>query len=330
MQAVITSDWHLGGMSKTIPNSVAQQLAEIRKPFEWCRANRVRNIFVLGDLSHTPHMDNAALVGLVRLFVEFADLSIVVLAGNHDVADSTTTSLDVLAEMAPTLANLTVINRKPTRKIVDGVPVCWLPWPHMNVPFKASQLVMVHAEMTGAVGDNGHKLKKTKHGFRLRKGDFAVSGHLHTHQRHGDVVWCGSLYQSKFGENFPKGWLDVRVDDQLRVDCKFVENTPAWELRTLVANCDDDYEQIASAPPHVKFSVKLAAGVSAAKFTELPNVVSVANHSMSLELAAPTDTAVAIKPWYGLRRYLEQAGHDNSEVLAALKLVKSIALEHGF
>jgi predicted phosphodiesterase len=268
LRAVSTTDWHLMGLKRLFPKDhIRRQIKEIRKPFQYAIENGVKHMFVLGDISDTPFIDETALIALIRLILEYDDhLNVHYICGNHDYSDVHKTSMEMLGLLQDEkFFKRLHIHFAPEQLVIDGEVVNFLPWPKMEyLKHRRPTLNLCHIEHAGAVGDNGKPLK-TKSKFVRREADFVVSGHIHQYQyvRSQRLIYPGALYQKTFGEKLPKGFIDLKCGVQngkLEVRHRFVTSSPEIELLNLYIESERDFSQLRS-DPHIRYKLHVSEGV---------------------------------------------------------------------
>jgi hypothetical protein len=106
---------------------------------------------------------------------------------------------------------------------IEGVPVRFLPHPYTKTSSK--RLNIGHFEVTGAIRDNGYKIKEG-----IENSNLALVGHLHTPHRIGNNYFSGTLYQTNFGESLPKSFHHFKVRDDLKCKILNIRNEPEYIL----------------------------------------------------------------------------------------------------
>lgn len=337
LHAVVSSDWHIGGMKKALTNPLAQQIKEIDKVYQYALKNGIQNVFVPGDIAHSPYLTEDELIALITLLLKYdKSISTYYIAGNHDIASIKKSSLDVLTTIADAgfFKNFKIYNKTTVEKI-DGIEVVFLPFPNLEIPkTKRPPLVFCHIETAGCIGDNGRPLK-SGHDEQLvrQKGDYLISGHIHKHQYMSSkrILYVGSLYQTNFGESLPKGWLDIKVEykegRRLRVDFDQIDSRPNFILETKVIQSSEDWESI-SEETGVRYKVLVEEGIVVPKdiSQQLKNIISITGLKKSkVEMESVIETTRDL-PTYkistGLTAYLKASGCEPEVIKRAKALVK--------
>ena len=340
LEAVFTADWHLGRLKKYFPNNhLDLQFAELVKPFDHAIENGISHVFVPGDISDTPFMEEEILIRLLSLLMRYDEhLTTYYLAGNHDYASAKKTSLDFLAVMAAMglFKNLQII-MEPERHEIDGVPVAFLPFPDCVQSF-GQALGITHIDYPGALNDNGRRIGADQAKTRIQRvdGDFVVSGHVHKHQylESSRFMYIGAPYQTKFGEELPKGFVaaEVGVDD-LGIDFgyQFINTRPAFTLARYFVECDDDLDGITDDPA-IAYSLRVSDGIAVPKelTTDFPNIIEIKGKSRDISLAEDIDQmdidgdheALRIDPTLGLHEFLKERGFSKRDIAFAVAEVE--------
>lgn len=336
LEALATSDWHLMGMYKALgANAPKLQFAEINKVYQHALANGQQHIFVPGDLSDVPRLDEENFSMLVaHLLTWDAHLNTYYMPGNHDVEHKFKTSLDVLRLLADAgvFRRFKLLHTADTLKI-EGVNVSFLPWPHVEAP-KAEdgrgRLIMAHIECAGAIGDNGRPLKAGNEDRVVRTADdYIVSGHIHQYQelKSKRLTYVGTLYQKNFGESLPKGFLEIKAgykkgDSKLQFKHTFINGRPNFILESVVISDQSDWDKLRKDPNiRYKVFVDRNAGVIVPKglTQEYPNIVTITGvntKGISIEEAIEQTRGEGvnvsdlpqINPMTGLKKFMAREG----------------------
>lgn len=344
LRGIVTSDWHLNGMNKIFRSPTEKQIAEIHKPYRYAAEHGIEHVFVPGDMSDVPRMDEHTLIAIVKLLLTYdGHINTYYELGNHDVAHNTKTSMDVLKLFADSGFFKTFhLFYQPELRKIDGVNVCFMPYPHLEV-LKAPKppLVFAHIEIAGAIGDNGRPLK---HGddekFIRQPGDFVFSGHIHQQQflKSKRFAYCGSLYQKNFGESLPKGWIDFTAkyqDGKLVVKNDFIANKPDFTLETKIIESSDDWDSL-THDESIRYKILTADGVIVPKniMKDFPNIIYLMGAGKSIKVnmegddSVGQDASLTIKdlpkfsPTTGLKKYLKGAEMDDKQTKRARELVR--------
>lgn len=256
LDVVLTTDWHLDGLARffdTDEQAIDVQMREIEKPFEYAVNKGVKKVWVLGDLGEHPTLSDYAALSLLRLFLKYDGvLDIEVIRGNHDFRREGSDSLLWFSELYSYEKFKSIrIHTNPLQEKIDGVWVNFLPFPAvkgLKTKDGKPALNLAHIEPSGALRDNGNKIKK---GIDISGKDFWLIGHLHRHQVFTNALLPGTLFQKNFGETLPKGFIHFKakmMGDKLKTKFEFIQNNPAFRLETVEVNGEKDWDQISSDP----------------------------------------------------------------------------------
>lgn len=341
LSAIVSSDWHLMGMSKVFRNPLQYQLPEISKPYKHAIEHGIKHVMVPGDMSDVPRLDDYHLIALITFLLSYdGHIHTHYQLGNHDVAHTTKTSMDVLKVLADSGFFKTFnLYMKPTVKKIEGVYCAFMPFPHNEVPeCPKPPMVFAHIEVKGAIGDNGRPLM---HGnddqFVRRPGDYVISGHIHQHQilKSKRFAYCGSLYQKNFGEALPKGFIEFKAkykEDRLIVIPEFISSKPEFTLETKIITCSDDWDTLVKEE-NVRYKILTEEGVIAPKniLRDFPNIVYLQStgrgRKVDMEGVEDGTNKEMVKSIQstsittGLKRYLKSSDLNPAQVDRARKLV---------
>ena len=253
METIGIGDLHLDGpLIRHVPDLNERIADEVRRVFDYARHHGVRNVVFYGDIFHRP---NASIEGqkvFLNLLMTASDLSIYVIAGNHD-KESTQGSLATQHSLAMfesmqefnMLPHVRLVVHEPLNVRIEGEVVRFLPWPHASVHPKAVNVI--HVEAHGAALDNGRKLEnKDGEAHRLLDtGAQCVAGHLHTPQRVRNIHYSGTLYQTTFGESLPKFFHHCTVTRGV-LSVEKVPHAPGFVLHNIIVKEQADLDSIPS------------------------------------------------------------------------------------
>jgi len=235
-------DLHLDGKLEQYAsnlNSIIEN--EVRGVLLKARRAGVTTAVFYGDLCERPRLSDEATATLSRLFVEFRDLDILVIKGNHDASDTTKCSLDLLAEQTRLglFPNVTFALNEPTVVYADtDTPINLLPWPLRDT--RADMLNVLHTEAAGATWETG---RAVDHGMDTRH--LCVVGHIHKAQKVRNTHFSGTLYQTSFGEPEDKFFHQIAYTGDVRTTkVNLAPHYPALVLRNVVLETANDYRQL--------------------------------------------------------------------------------------
>ncbi len=350
LHCVVASDFHLDGMQKVLQNPLPYQIKEIDKVYDYAIANSIGHFIMPGDLCHTPSMSDDTLLAVITLLLkrEGSGVETRYIAGNHDVESLHKSSLDILAAIAEAgFFKAFHVYKQPAVKKIDGIQVAFMPFPHTVVPeCSKPPLVFAHIETPGALGDNGRPLRGGHDDdFKRQPGDFVVSGHLHQYQylKSKRIVYCGTPYQTNFGESLPKGFLDLKaryVNGNLKVTFEHIDQRPNFVLETRVISEDQDWEKL-STETNVRYKVLVEEGLVVPRkiADQLKNIVSITGISSKIKVSTEgvsdalgvttANSLPSFKITTGLKHYIKLAGHDGKQLKRAQTLAREAAQHLG-
>lgn len=336
MKAIATSDWHLEGLDKYFGDEgVDIQLQEIDKIYMYAVRKGIKHIFIVGDITHKYLMRDSTKAKLLRFFVKYEGVvDSHYLGGNHDRADSQSTSMDLISSLCEwQFLKSLHIYLQPKQIEVDGIVCNMLPHPStQHIKSRKPAINFIHTEIEGAVGDNGRPLR-VHNDLRIPQRDFVIGGHIHKQQVvSSNRVLCGAPYQLNFGEELPKGFLifDARyVGNRLKVVHKFINRVPQVVFETKLISEQQEFAEL--EVNRYKLYRLFCDGVSvpANLRVNVPNVAQIRSSQLPVcekqVVAAPT----LCNPVRGLRKFLEQRNMSATEVKKCGQLLKTALKELG-
>ncbi len=348
LRAISTSDWHTQAYERYFPDGSAldRQMNEIRKPYAYAAENAIEHVFVPGDLSNVPRMDERYLIALIAHFVSVDDhIHTHYIVGNHDHLKIGRTSVDVLHAMVESgFFKRLHIYYKPTRKVIENVPVTFMPFPYTKQPKDKPSLVFAHVETSGAVGDNGYPVKSSgKHDIVRVDGDYMISGHLHTYQtvKAKRALFNGSLTQRNFGESLPKGWVDFtakkKSDGTISLKHEFINGNPEFTFNTVTISDQSQWSDLSTNPASL-YRIFVDEGITVPRnlMKELPNVIYVYSSDKKKKvqtLEQVAEKSVTDLPKFGpttyLKPFLKRQGLKKPDMQLARQMVREAMSELG-
>ena len=204
----LTSTTGQGALSQYIQNPDRYVASEVNRVLADAKDKGVKNIFLYGDLCEGTRMSYDAQLALLSILRQDFDFHIIL--GNHDLfAEDPAAghSLQLIKEFG--LPNVKLYE-EPTNVEIDGAPVRFLPWPHMN--FSKARLNVFHNDVSGARMDTGRLISKGS-----TSSAYAVGGHIHTNQRVRNTFYSGTLYQTAFGERKEKYYHQIEYEGEWEI-----------------------------------------------------------------------------------------------------------------
>lgn len=289
LNVAVIGDLHLDGMTADLgPDANRLQVAEVGKAEAWAVRNGIDEIWYVGDLSNGVVMSYDAHELLWAQWRLYPHLRRRVIVGNHDFEELGRHSLRLLKKMAEhgNLPNVFIYD-EPTREVLDGVPVNFLPYPYPYLQpdqkvCTKNAINVSHFEVGGAVRDNGSVSRSDTD----VEGTW-IMGHLHTPQDLGApkgkpnstrrVHYVGTLYQRNFGESLPKSFTHLQArmhEGKLQTKLRRIDHDPAFKLINLDVQTAADLKKVTRNPLHkYKLFISAAVKVPDQFLADHPNVV---------------------------------------------------------
>ena len=341
LEFVNTSDWHCQKLKKLFPSNHLQlTLTEIRKPLAYAVKNGIKTVVHGGDMFDTPDANHKYIKGLISIFLEFKQLNIYVIIGNHDLEDAETNSMHLikLCHELGILPHVKVFMEQTKMKI-EGIPFNFMPFPCQD--FIENRINIAHLETAGVRRDNNTVAKS---GVEAISDGINFIGHIHKQQVVGtNTYFCGGLFQTTFGETNPKGWYHVQIkkttSGRLKEIVKFVANNCDFELINLKIEVTEDFTKI------VKDSMKLyklhvSDGIVVPpkltlKYPNIIDIVGCTKHGEELSLYSkdlPPDMydgsnvldELVSDPLWGLLEFLRTEGLKKNERKRGIQIIEDL------
>lgn len=349
LHALFTNDWHFDGMRNHYPQDHAKRvMREAEKVYQYAIKKSIQYIIVAGDISDSHKMSPESSKALLELLIKYDDhVTTYYMTGNHDYADSATTSLNLFESMVEfkMLKNFVVVKDLKQIKL-DGVTLNFCPFPHSQLQkLTVPCLNIIHQDVAGAVGDNGRELK-VKHDIEVdHDKDFTVSGHIHKHQflKKRRILYPGALFQKTFGEELPKGFVELRSKvskGKLKVVWEYIENRPHFELVTLKITDQKDFSKIKN-DVNLRYRIYVSDDVvvPAKLRQDFPNIDqlwSIKGKSLTKDFDVEQSFADTqrdmpkIDPLLGLKEFYKAQKQSKQDYIAGKKLVQQAMSELGY
>lgn len=253
MEAVCIGDAHYdGNIFNLVEDGPSFVTNELRGPCQYAVERGIVHIFMLGDTCSKPRMSYESHIALLELVDEFPTLNFHFVLGNHDMyGDDPRAGHSLQLLMRARRPNVFVYT-KPTRKLIDGCKVQFLPFPHQN--FDPAALNIAHVDVAGAVHDSGRPTKATNTSTAV-----AIIGHIHKSQRVRRSYYPGTLYQTRYGEGEDKFFAHVRFNSPKDYNVQLRRHDPAVLLRTLIVKSKEDIDN-ADPSPHILYRLIIRDG----------------------------------------------------------------------
>lgn len=229
---VLVSDLHANvrlGMARVDEGGVSSDrlrdvIGVINQAIDYCLANRIPTLGILGDLFDVQRPDGATIVAVCRVLQRAASegLRVIILPGNHDAVDRDGRLYNLQLYNELKLPNIHVLGHE-TIELTAGVRLHAVPWlpeerARRRIRHRAKEAVasdrnvlLLHQTMLGAIGDAGYVADGGLTPEQLAGFDFAFSGHYHKPQVHDWGMYLGSPIHLKFSEGdvTERGFWDV-------------------------------------------------------------------------------------------------------------------------
>lgn len=245
-KVIIIGDTHFGELSNS--KKYNQQLTEF---FTWCtefaEERGIKQAIHLGDYYHNRNSINVetiqyGIVGAKILSDFFGKKNVYVLLGNHDIYYKDTLEVNSLSIIEP---YVTVVDRLLVPKNISE-QILLTPW--ICTPKQWNELVesydgdfkwlFGHFEFNGFTVSKGHVMEHGHSAKELNQYEKVFSGHYHSKQENGNVLYTGTPIATTFAEaNEQHG---IHILDTTTGEIEFVEYTtvkvvsiPYTELDTI-------------------------------------------------------------------------------------------------
>lgn len=338
LHGIVTSDWHLEALENHFSNSVDIQLADIDRILQYAVSNGIKYVFVPGDISDKAKMTDDTKRKLLQLLLRYEGvLDIYYIGGNHDWADHTSTSMDLIATLCEwDFLKSFHIYLKPEQIELEDIVINMLPYPATeSIKSRRPCLNFCHTETVGAMGDNGRPLK-TDHDLVVGENDVTISGHIHLWQflKVKNFLYCGSPYQKNFGEGPDKGFIEFKIKEKgkkLDFKFRFIPTKPSFILQTVLIKEQSDFSDL-ETNPNIRYRLYVAEGVVVPTDlrVRVPNIAQVLGTSKSQSLVLEEKHIATTDPREGLRPFLISEGATKVQLRKCKNFINSALLEIGF
>jgi hypothetical protein len=290
MEALGVGDLHLtdaqgrGALSKYVDEPDDMVLGEFEKVLEYGRKKGINRVFQYGDISGDMYrLSYPAMTKLTRFLSANDDFNFEFILGNHDMLGEEASaghSLEIL-KLLYSKPNVR-FHLKPRTVDIDGVNVRFLPYPHRS--FDKQALNIFHLEAHGSKNDHG---KAFEHDGLTKSNAVICGGHLHTAHRIRNTDYCGTLYQTNFGESLPKFFHHIEFNSVDDYEIKRVKNNPQYRLHNIVLQTRDDLKLIPDSKYDlVKLIIQDGCDVNPSDYSKFTNIVENKNFRTKEDLAS--------------------------------------------
>jgi DNA repair exonuclease SbcCD nuclease subunit len=343
LHAVVASDFHFEKLKRLFPyDHIERQIREIEKIYVYAIEKGIKHLFIPGDISDTYKMQADTYIQMLALFKKYDGLiHTYYIGGNHDFSDVSKTSMDLFSVLLEGGFLKTFhLFLQPEQLKLDGVVVNMMPHPCLeSLDSRKPCLNFAHVEYTGAIGDNGRPLKTSKE-FKSPKCDYTISGHIHKYQhlKSKRAIYCGTPYQTNFGESLPKGFIEIKSGVErrkMRVQHRFVDNKPGIQLLTEQIETSKDFARL-STEPGIRYRLRVAEGVIVPDnlMLENPNIAQLWTDKGKLEMGSEAEQFESemadmpqIDPMEGLAKVFKSNGFTKKDYQRGRSLVQEALAE---
>lgn len=240
MKAIITSDWHVGvrGDSDLFHDIFLTWVSDFLIPN--IEKEKAEHLFMLGDFFNNRNTTNnktinVAIEAIDKIFEVFPDLTISILAGNHDLYYKSSRDISSLRILENRYENLS-IEKEIYRVTLGNKKFVLCPWlvspEEVDELFsKKADICLGHFEINDFRLVGGIKEKKGLSPAKFRKTfGKTFSGHFHINQEDDNITYVGNPFETD--------WKDYNNEKVLYVlDCE------SGDVKTISNNI---------SPKHVK------------------------------------------------------------------------------
>lgn len=229
----VISDLHFG-----VRNNSITWMGMMDEFFKWFSENVKKHgmdpktdaLFILGDIFHSRESINLMMLDNVSKIFQFLKgvfPNIHVIIGNHDtyyIDSNSITSVKLISDLIPGIT----CYYEPENISINGNQVLMLPWItsfdkiHEVIDNDSSDYLFCHMDINDMKYSSGTRIEKCADSKKLSKYKKIFSGHIHTRQDKGNVVYVGTPYQLDSSDyNNDKGYYIIDGSD---FSYEFVQN----------------------------------------------------------------------------------------------------------
>jgi hypothetical protein len=243
MKFLLVGDLHFGKMSSIMGVDLAlrKQTNSLQRQINIARSKGVRHGVLLGDTFDGPYPTLDEMIALIRVLSE-SKMEWLCYLGNHDIDNAENNSLKLLRELpaAGALRNVQFFD-SPRRIEWCGMNAYVMPWAHRYKPIDSRDIdvVFFHDGLVGAHRDNGTLIAAGEGVAKsIFRGVTAISGHLHTPQKVGNIRFPGTAAQLTFGER-PVKRLFFGEKTRAGIKIENMRFEPSWTLKKVTYDADN-------------------------------------------------------------------------------------------
>ena len=206
MKVAIITDQHFGARNDSIAFLDFFEKFYENTFFPTLDKNGIDTVLVLGDtFDRRKYVNFYALDRAKKMFfdkLEERGIRVHMLAGNHDTYFKNTNEVNSPELLLTEYNNIDVIS-KPETIVVDGIPICMVPWicpdnyqecsDHMANT--KADICMGHFEIDGFAMYRGLESHEGLSKSTFQKFDMVFSGHYHHRSDDGQIYYVGNPYE---------------------------------------------------------------------------------------------------------------------------------------
>lgn len=179
---------------------------------KYCLENNIKNVVNLGD---TLHHNNVKGSGFVRVFSKFLELkesgiNIYTILGNHDIHN-----IDNSDTLPSTFRSFSTFIQKEDNIQIGNLECDFLSYTENveDLPNKG-RILFTHLGVKGFMFSGSKMDEKSNFEYDdFDQYDLVISGHLHTYQEKGNMLFIGSPFQQDFGDVGKKSYFAILHDN---------------------------------------------------------------------------------------------------------------------
>lgn len=228
-----------GGLAKYIENPDEYVMSEVDRVLSWARQRNIFNAVFYGDIGENPRMAYSAQIAFHDCLKRNPDIQFDCILGNHDKLSKDSAQghgLDLIKRMR--IPNLR-LHEVDTIVKIGGQKVKMCPWP--STDFSTKMLNFGHVEVKGAKSDSGRVFDDEE---ICKSKALIAMGHLHTPHTVRNTYYCGTLYQTNFGEPQGKGFHHIEYNGMDDYEINQIPFDPVYKLWNCVVESMSDIEAL--------------------------------------------------------------------------------------
>jgi len=330
---VVVGDLHLEKLDSYFDRDTALSYSfnTLEKVVAYCNKRAVTHVVQVGDLTDTPFPKQATVKRLIQFFLKHSHIHWDIILGNHDYASVDVHSMELCKFMCDHNVSNVTIHTEPHIKKIDGVRLCFMPYPHFKPPKKPS-ICFGHFETKGSRLDNGKLVDCGYSRKNLGKHNYWILGHLHTYQKSKGQVFVGTLSQMSFGESSSKGFLHVTAKKPNIVDYTYISIVTPYTFENVVLESNDclkkfgeDWSETALYKIFIRGGFTPPSDFS----STFPNIHSIVGYGKNQKKLLGGEQGIGgkdnnISPTLGLKDFLVERGVKKKDCKRAIAYVNKL------